>query len=79
MIKIIEYKGLQKLIAEHLSVDVKEVLPDSHMADDLGGDSLDMVELMMSCEEKYGIEIPDEVAETLYTPQKMFDYLMNPN
>jgi len=75
--KIIEYKGLQELIAEHLSIDVKQVLPDSHLVDDLGGDSLDITEMMMSCEEKYDIEIPDEVAETLYTPQKMFDYLRN--
>lgn len=72
---MIEYKGLQKLIAEHLSVDVNQILPNSDLVDDLGGDSLDMVELIMACEEEYGIEISDNTAAELYTPKLIFDYL----
>lgn len=72
---MIEYKGLQEIIAEKLSVGIEQVLPDSHLTEELGGDSLDMVELIMSCEEEYGIEISDNTAAGLYTPQKIFDYL----
>lgn len=72
---MIEYKGLQEIIAEKLSVDLKQVLPHSHLMDELGGDSLDMVELIMTCEEEYNTEISDDTAAKLYTPQKIFDYL----
>ncbi|MCK5025844.1 MAG: acyl carrier protein [Nanoarchaeota archaeon] len=72
---MIEYKGLQKMIAEKLSVGIEQVLPDSNLMEELGGDSLDMVDLIMTCEEEYGIEIPDNTATGLYTPQLIFDYL----
>lgn len=72
---MIEYKGLQKMIAEKLSVGIEQVLPDSNLMEELGGDSLDMVDLIMTCEEEYGIEISDNTAAELYTPQLIFDYL----
>ena len=54
---------LKNIIVEQLGVDEAEVQLDSHLIDDLGADSLDVVELIMACEEEFGIEIPDEQAE----------------
>ena len=55
---------LKNIVAEHLGVeDVEEVHAESNLADDLGADSLDMVEMIMALEEAFSIEIPDEDAE----------------
>ena len=66
---------VKKVIAEKLSVDITEVVPEAHFVDDLGADSLDLVELIMSMEEEFDIEISDEDAETLVTVQNAFDYI----
>ena len=54
---------LKNIIVEQLGIDEAEVQLDSHLIDDLGADSLDVVELVMACEEEFGIEVPDERAE----------------
>lgn len=54
---------VREVIAEQLCVDVANVVPAAHLIDDLGADSLDMVELTMMLEEAFDIEIPDEVVE----------------
>ncbi|MEW6013319.1 MAG: acyl carrier protein, partial [Elusimicrobiota bacterium] len=51
---------IKKLISESLSTDINEIKEDSKFVDDLGADSLDIVELVMSMENKFDIEIPDE-------------------
>ena len=58
---------VKKIVVEHLSVDEGKVNVDASFIDDLGADSLDTVELVMAFEEEFGIEIPDDAAETIRT------------
>lgn len=66
---------VKQVVAEQLGVDESEVTPEASFVDDLGADSLDLVELIMSLEEKFGIEIPDEDAEKIKTVQNAIDYI----
>jgi len=66
---------VKKIIAEKLSVDLEEVVPEASFVDDLVADSLDLVELIMSMEEEFDIDIPDEKAEKLVTVQDAIDYI----
>ena len=63
------------IIVEQLSVDKDKVVPAASFVDDLGADSLDLVELIMAMEEAFGIEIPDEVAEKITTVQDAIDHV----
>ncbi|HEX9733937.1 MAG TPA: acyl carrier protein [Thermoanaerobaculia bacterium] len=63
------------IIAEQLGVDSEEVTPGSSFTDDLGADSLDIVELVMAFEEEFGIEIPDEDSEKIAKVQDAIDYI----
>ena len=63
------------IIVEKLSVDKDKVVPSASFVDDLGADSLDLVELIMAMEEAFGIEIPDEVAEKITTVQDAIDHV----
>jgi acyl carrier protein len=64
-----------EIIVEQLSVDKGKVVPSASFVDDLGADSLDLVELIMAMEEAFGIEIPDEVAEKITTVQDAIDHV----
>lgn len=64
-----------KIIEEQLGVDADRVKPESSFIDDLGADSLDIVELVMAMEEEFDIEIPDEDAEKLRTVSDVTKYL----
>ena len=66
---------LKKMIAEQLGVDEAQVVPSASFADDLNADSLDLVELIMSIEEEFGVEIPDEDAEQIATVGDALTYL----
>lgn len=66
---------IKKIIVEQLGVDESEVTPNAHFIDDLGADSLDTVELILSFEETFNISIPDEEAEKLETVGKALEYL----
>ncbi|MFC1812554.1 acyl carrier protein [Thermodesulfobacteriota bacterium] len=66
---------IKKIVAEKLSVDLDEVVPDASFVDDLGADSLDLVELIMSMEEEFDIEISDEQAEKLITVKDVLNYV----
>ncbi len=68
-------KKVIKIIAEKLGIDEEEVKPEASFIDDLGADSLDIVELVMELEEEYGIEIPDEDAEKIKTVQDAINYI----
>lgn len=63
------------IIAEQLSVDKAKVVPSASFVDDLGADSLDLVELIMAMEEAFDIEIADEVAEKIVTVQNAVDHI----
>jgi len=65
---------VKKIIAEKLSVDLDEVVPEASFVDDLGADSLDLVELIMTMEEEFDVEISDEDAETLVTVNDAIEY-----
>jgi acyl carrier protein len=58
---------VRSILAEQLGVDLTEVTPDARILDDLGADSLDVVEMVMSLEEAFDIEVPDEDVEELRT------------
>jgi acyl carrier protein len=66
---------VKKIIVEKLSVDLEELVPEASFVDDLGADSLDLVELIMSMEEEFDIEISDADAEKLATVKDVFDYI----
>jgi acyl carrier protein len=58
---------VKKIVVEHLNVEEDKVTEGASFIDDLGADSLDTVELVMAFEEEFGIEIPDDAAETIQT------------
>jgi acyl carrier protein len=66
---------VKQIIVEQLGVEESEVTPTAHFVDDLGADSLDIVELVMAFEEAFEIEIPDEDAEKILTVQNAIDYV----
>ncbi|MFC1950613.1 acyl carrier protein [Chloroflexota bacterium] len=74
------FERIKKVAVEQLGVEEEDQLPSATFIDDLGADSLDLVELMMSLEEEFSkpsqkIEIPDEDAEKLITIQDAIDYI----
>ena len=68
---------VKKIVVDHLGIEESKVTSDSKFIDDLGADSLDTVELVMAFEEKFGIEIPDDAAETIQTVQNAIDYIQS--
>jgi len=76
------FERIKKIGVEQLGVADEEVVPSASFVDDLGADSLDLVELIMSLEEEFSnpsrkIEIPDEDAEKILTVQNAIDYLID--
>ena len=67
--------AVKKIVLDHLGVDESRISMDSKFIDDLGADSLDTVELVMAFEEEFGVEIPDNAAESILTVQDAVDYL----
>jgi len=66
---------VKSIIVEQLGVDEEEVTLDASFTDDLGADSLDIVELVMAFEEEFSIEIPDEEAENISRVREAVDYI----
>ena len=58
---------VKKIVVEHLGVEAEKVTEDASFIDDLGADSLDIVELVMAFEEEFGVEIPEDAAEKIST------------
>ena len=75
MSKPVEQSKIVDIIANQLGVDKDIVTPAANIVDDLGADSLDVVELVMALEEAFDMEIPDEDAEKIRTVQDIFAYL----
>ena len=65
------------IICEQLDVAEADVVPEASFADDLGADSLDLVELIMAMEEQFDVSIPDEDAEKIVTVKDAIDYIQN--
>ena len=63
------------IIANQLGVDKDIITPEANVVDDLGADSLDVVELVMALEEAFDMEIPDEDAENIRTVKDIYEYL----
>lgn len=66
---------IKNIIIEQLGVSAEEVVPEASFVDDLGADSLDLVELVMVLEEEFGKEIPDEDAEKIQTVKDAINYI----
>jgi acyl carrier protein len=66
---------VRKIIADRLQVDAESVTPTASFVEDLGADSLDLVELVMAFEEEFGVEIPDQDAEGMKTVGLAIEYL----
>jgi len=66
---------VKKIVVEHLGVDADKVTEDASFIDDLGADSLDIVELVMAFEEEFGVEIPDDAAEKISTVRDAIEYI----
>ena len=68
---------VRKIVVEHLGVEEEKVTDNASFIDDLGADSLDTVELVMAFEEEFGIEIPDDAAETIQTFGDAVEFIKN--
>jgi acyl carrier protein len=68
-------KRVTDIIVEHLGAEEDKVVPEASFIDDLGADSLDVIELVMAFEEEFGCEIPDEEAEKILTVGDAINYI----
>ena len=66
---------VKKIVVEHLGVEAEKVTEDASFIDDLGADSLDIVEMVMAFEEEFGVEIPDDAAEKISTVSDAIKYI----
>jgi acyl carrier protein len=69
------FDRVKKIVVEHLGVQEADVTPEASFIDDLGADSLDIVELVMAFEEEFSVEIPDDAAEKITTVKDAVDYI----
>lgn len=72
-----EFEKLQQIIAEVLNVDADEITMETTFVDDLGADSLDVFQIIMGIEEEFGIEIPNEAAESIVTVADAVEQVKN--
>lgn len=68
-------KRVKTILVDNLGVSEKEVTGNASLMDDLGADSLDVVEIVMAVEEEFEIEVPNELAEEIRTVKQMVDYV----
>jgi acyl carrier protein len=73
--EIMVFEKIKKIIAEQLGIGEDEIKMDSSFVDDLGADSLDIVELIMALETEFDLEIPDEEAEKISTVGDVVEYI----
>lgn len=71
------FDRVKEIVVEQLDVEEEKVVPNASFTNDLGADSLDIVELVMALEEEFDLEIPDEAAEKILTVQEVVDYINN--
>ena len=71
------FEKIKSILAEQLQADPEEMTMDTNIAKDLGADSLDVVELLMSIEDEFDVEIPDEEIENIKTIGELTEYIQN--
>lgn len=71
------FEKIKTILAEQLDADIDEMTMETNIARDLGADSLDVVELLMSIEDEFEVEIPDEEIENIKTIGDLTDYIQN--
>ena len=71
------FDNIREILADQLDANVDEMTVDTRIAEDLGADSLDVVEMLMSVEDEFGIEIPDDAIEDLKTIGNVVEYIEN--
>lgn len=69
------FEKVQKIVSEQLNVDAEQIKEESKFTEDLGADSLDVVELVMALEEEFNVEIPDDKAEAIATVKDVINFL----
>lgn len=69
------FEKVKNIVMDQLNIDESEIKPETSFADDLGADSLDLVELIMALEEEFGFEISDEEAQKIKTVGEVVDYI----
>lgn len=69
------FEKLKEILAEQLELDEDKITYVSHILDDLGADSLDVVDLIMSIEDEFGMEVPDEAVDSIRTVEDMVKYI----
>ena len=69
------FEKMKKILAEQLDADIDSITLETDIQDDLGADSLDVVEMLMSIEDEFGVEIPDEEVENLHTIGDVVNYI----
>lgn len=69
------FEKVKSIIAEQLDIDADSITYESSITDDLGADSLDVVDLVMSFEDEFGVEIPDDAVETIRTVSDIVKYI----
>ncbi len=68
-------KKVSAMLASQLNIDEKVIKPTSKIVEDLGADSLDMIEMLMTMEEEFGVSVPDDKAETLKTVADIVNFI----
>ena len=71
------FEKMKQILADQLDVDIDSITMDTDIADDLGADSLDVVEMLMAIEDEFEIEIPDEKIEGLKTVGQVVEYIQD--
>lgn len=71
------FEEIKPIIADKLNVQASEIKPESKLKDDLGSDSLDTVELILECERKFGINLPDSDIQNIVTIQDIVEVINN--
>lgn len=69
------FEKIKKILSEQLELDKEEITLESNIVDDLGADSLDLVDMAMTVEDEFGLELPDEMLETVQTVEDVIRYI----
>lgn len=71
------FEKLKSILSEQLDIDENSITPDSLLVEDLGADSLDAIDIVMSVEDEFKIEVPDEIIEKIETVGDILNYVEN--